>query len=212
MNPIDILSGVMIKVLVFFGVMCGGQYGLAIILLTVAVNLALYPLTLQSSVQMAAMAKVQPKMKALQDKHKDDPTTMQKEIMALYKNEKINPLGGCLPMLLKIPFFIALFFALQSPEFKALVLQPGVVNSFLWMNNLTLPDPTYVMVTLIGVSTFLSQKLMPGSDNPQTKTMNQIMPFMIAFISLPFPAGVQIYWTASNLFGALHQYIINKRL
>jgi YidC/Oxa1 family membrane protein insertase len=212
MNPIALLSNIMIQVLVLFNALCFGQYGLAIILLTLAVNLALYPLTLQSSVSMAALQKIQPKMKELQDKHKEDPATMQKEIMALYKNEKINPLGGCLPMLLKIPFFIALFFALQSPEFKALIAAPGAIKSFLWMPDLTIPDHTYVMVVLIGLSTYLSQKLMPGSDNPQTKTMNQIMPFMIAFISLPFAAGVQLYWVSSNVFTAIQQYFINKKL
>jgi len=212
MNPIAMISSLMLKALEFFSFICMGQYGLGIILLTVSVNLALYPLTLQSSIQMSALQKIQPMMKKLQEKHKDDPATQQKEIMALYKSEKINPLGGCLPMLLKIPFFIALFFALQSPEFKHLVAMPGVTNSFLWLSNLTLPDHTYIMVVLIAMSTYVSQKLMPGNNNDTTKMMNNIMPFMIAFISIPFPSGVQLYWTVSNFATAAQQYFINKRL
>ena len=108
----NFLSKIMLEVLQFFYAIGGHNYGLAIIWLTVAVNLALYPLTLSSTKQMSAMQKIQPKMKKLQEKYKDDPKTMQKETMDMYKSEGVNPLGGCLPVLLKIPFFIGLFWAL----------------------------------------------------------------------------------------------------
>ena len=210
MNPIAMIAGVMIQALIFFSALCGNNYTIGIILLTLTVTIALYPLTLQSSVQMAAMQKVQPKIKHLQEKHKEDPQTMQKEIMALYKNEKINPVGGCLPMLLKIPFFIALFFALQSQEFKNLVLASGAANQFVLIKNQFFPN--YIFAALIGATTYMTQRLMPGADNPTTKTMNQIMPIFMVFISAPFLAGVQIYWVVSNGITATQQYFINKKL
>lgn len=201
----DYLSHIMLEILKFFYAIGGHNYGLAIIWLTVAVNIALYPLTLTSIVQMAAMQKIQPRMKELQKKFKDDPTKLQQEIMHLYKSEKVNPLGGCLPVLLKIPFFLALFFALQSKEFVAMAGS----SQFLWMVNIAKPDPTYIMIVLIGVSTWLSQKSMPATSE-QNQMMILIMPFFIAFISISFPAGVQIYWVISNLMGWAQQAYIMK--
>jgi len=204
----DALSNLLLEVLKFFYAVGGHNYGLAIIWLTVAVNLALYPLTLISIKQMAAMQKIQPRMKELQKKYKDEPTKLQQEIMHLYKSEKVNPLGGCLPVLLKIPFFLALFFALQSKEFMAIATS----SQFLWMSNIVKPDPTYIMIALIGISTWLSQKSMPTSPD-QNQAMLVIMPFFIAFISISFPAGVQIYWVVSNAMGWLQQeYILRRKV
>lgn len=188
-----------------------GNYGWSIILLTAAINVALYPLTLSSIVQMAAMQKVQPKMQALQKKHKDDPKALQKEMAELYKSEKVNPLGGCLPMLLKVPFFIGFFMALQDPKFTSIIAIPGINAAFLWMPNLAKPDHTYIMVALIALTTYLAQKTMPGSaNNQQMATMNAIMPIFIAFISINFAAGVQLYWVASNLISIAQQWYIGE--
>src|SRR3989338_715252 len=141
----DYLSHIMLEILKFFYAVGGHNYGLAVIWLTVAVNLALYPLTLSSIQQMSAMQRVQPRMQELQKKHKDDPKKQQQEMMDLYKSEGVNPLGGCLPVLLKIPFFLALFFALQSKEFNQLI---GSSAGFLWIGNIAKPDPTYIMAAL----------------------------------------------------------------
>ncbi|MFH1361759.1 MAG: YidC/Oxa1 family membrane protein insertase [bacterium] len=127
-----ILSDMMIDALRFFSFF--GGYGWGIIWLTIAVNLALYPLTLASIKSMGAMQKMQPKLKALQEKYKDDPKELQKETMGLYKSEGINPLGGCLPMLLKIPFFLALFWAFQSTAFLGITSDPLSNTRFLWIN------------------------------------------------------------------------------
>src|SRR3989339_924814 len=148
------LSNIMLEILKVFYSIGGANYGLAIIWLTVAVNMALYPLTLQSMVQMAAMQRVQPKLKKIQDKFKDEPQKLQKEMMDLYKSEGVNPLGGCLPVLLKIPFFLALFFALQSKEFVAMI---GHGAGFLWISDIAKADQTYIMAGLIGLTTWLSQ-------------------------------------------------------
>ena len=208
------LSDIMLQALNFFYQISGpfGNYGWSIIFLTVAINFALYPLTLTSVKQMAALQKIQPKMAEIQKKLKEKPQEMQKALGDLYKAEKVNPFGGCLPMLLKIPFFIALFFALQSKEFLSIIAQPGVKASFLWINNLALPDPIYLMPIIIVISTYFAQKTMPGSSNQQNKTMMYIMPFMIGFISLRFGAGLQIYWTFSNLVAVAQQWYIGRSM
>lgn len=203
------LTTIMLEILKFFYAVGGHNYGLAIIWLTVAVNLALYPLTLSSLQQMAAMQRIQPRMQELQKKYKDDPKKLQQEMMDMYKAEGVNPLGGCLPVLLKIPFFLALFFALQSKEFLSLV---GPGESFLWISNIAKPDRTYILAILIGVTTWLSQKSMPTAPG-QGQAMLWMMPIFITFISVPFPAGVQLYWVVSNLMGWAQQvYIMGQKV
>jgi len=142
----NFLSDIMIDALRFFSFF--GGYGWGIVWLTIAVNLALYPLTLSSIKSMGAMQRVQPKMKELQDKYKDKPQELQKEIMGLYKSEGVNPLGGCLPMLLKIPFFIALFWAFQSTAFLEIASNPANNTSFLWING-TIPASAFVSDSLV---------------------------------------------------------------
>ncbi len=132
MNPISFLSNIMLDALKFFAFF--GGYGWGIVWLTIAVNLALYPLTLSSIKSMAAMQRIQPKMKELQEKLKDKPQEMQKHTMDLYKSEGINPLGGCLPVLLKIPFFLALFWAFQSTAFLGIASDPANNTGFLWIS------------------------------------------------------------------------------
>ncbi|MGB9613611.1 MAG: YidC/Oxa1 family membrane protein insertase [Candidatus Margulisiibacteriota bacterium] len=200
------LTDLMLEVLKFFYAVGGHNWGLAVIWLTIAVNLALYPLTLSSLQQMSAMQKIQPRLLELQKKYKDEPKKLQQELVDLYRSEGVNPLGGCLPVLLKIPFFLALFWALQSKEFLAMV---GNSASFLWIPNLARPDPTYVMAILIGVSTWLSQTSIPSAG--QSPMMIVMMPIFIAFISIAFPAGVQLYWLFSNLMGWVQQvYILSS--
>ncbi|PIS31630.1 hypothetical protein COT42_00750 [Candidatus Saganbacteria bacterium CG08_land_8_20_14_0_20_45_16] len=128
----EFLLNIMVEALKFFAFF--GGYGWGIIWLTVAVNLALYPLTLASIKSMGAMQRMQPKMQDLQKKHKDDPKELQKATMDLYRSEGVNPVGGCLPMLLKIPFFLALFWAFQSTAFLEIASNPANNTSFLWIN------------------------------------------------------------------------------
>lgn len=207
MNIFQYLADIMISVLkLLFDL--SGNYGVAIILLTVIVKFALYPLTLQSTRQMDAMQKLQPKIQDLQKKLKDKPEQLQKEMVELYKREGVNPLGGCLPMLLQLPFLIALFVALTSKEFGTIVSLAGTKAAFMWITSLSKPDPTYIMVVLIGLTTFWSQKTMPGASNSQQKSMLYVMPAFIAFVSMPFPAGVQLYWVVSNLLTVAQQLYI----
>jgi YidC/Oxa1 family membrane protein insertase len=209
MNIMAVLSNLMTEALTFFFNL-SGNWGLAIILLTIAVKLILYPLTFQSTKQMAAMQKLQPKIEDLQKKYKEKPDEVQKHMMELYKSEGVNPLGGCLPMLLQIPIFLALFFSLTRPEFRQILAQAGQKAQFLWINNLATPDPTYILITLIGLTTFLTSLTMPGGAKQQ-KSMLYVMPGFIAVISMSFPAGVQLYWVVQNLLTIAQQaYILRK--
>jgi YidC/Oxa1 family membrane protein insertase len=209
MNIIHTMSLWMIEALKALFAICG-NWGLAIIALTVAVKLILYPLTLQSTKQMAAMQKLQPKLEALQQKLKDQPDKLQKETMELYRGEGVNPLGGCLPMLLQIPIFLSLFFALTSKDFAAILNTAGSHAQFLWITNLAKPDPTMVLIVLIGLSTYWSSMTMPGGGKQQ-KAMLYFMPAFIAIISMSFPAGVQLYWVVQNLLTISQQvYILRK--
>ncbi len=210
MNIMQTLVDIMLQILNFFYSISGHNYGLAIIFLTVAVKIALYPLTLQSMQSMSAMQKIQPLFEELKTKHKDNPGKLQEEMMKLYKDNGVNPMGGCLPMLLQMPIFIALFMALTSPQFTDAVAASGAA-AFLWLPNISLKDPLYILPALIGITTYWSQKTMPSSGgNDQMKQVMMIMPFFITFISVSFAGGVQLYWVVQNLLTTAQQIYIYK--
>ena len=208
----QIFIDITLKTLDFFYAIGFQNYGIAIILLTIAIKVALYPLTLQSTKQMVAMQKLQPKFEELKKKHKESPDKFQKETMELYKKHGVNPLGGCLPLLLQMPVFIALFMALTSQNFKEMLAVSQGAASFLWLSDISLKDPTFIFPVLIGLTTYWSQKTMPqtaGQD--QMKQIMLIMPFFIAFISIEFAAGVQLYWIVQNILTVAQQtYITSK--
>jgi len=308
---VKFLSGLMLEALGFFSIF--GGYGWGIVWLTIAVNLALYPLTLSSIKSMSAMQSMQPKLQDLQKKYKEKPQELQKATMELYRSEGINPLGGCLPTLLKIPFFLALFWAFYSAAFLGIASDPANNTSFLWVsgrvaasafespalvrrlveanvlvkdkeearrrghdvfvwnavlesgekslndvlkgarldsaedivrvreelapvlgelseddvrgivrawnatNSLGKPERigtpfgrVSLLALLIGITTFLMQKTMPGAGGQQAQIMGLFMPVFITFICWNFPAGVQLYWLVSNAVGALQQYLIMR--
>lgn len=176
-----------------------GSYGIAIILLTVAIRLVLLPLTLSQTKSMAAMKELQPKMKELQEKYKNKPQEYQKRVMELYREHKVNPLGGCLPVLIQLPFLWALFALLRQFEFGA---------GFLWLSSLSDPDPYYILPILSAVTTYV-QMVMSTPDASQ-KTMMLVMPAFIGYISINFPAGLVIYWVVSNVFSMAQQFLMTQ--
>lgn len=198
---IEFFQGLLLQLLVFFADLTKSS-GVAIILLTVTIRLALYPLTLSQSKSMAAMRELQPKMQELQKKYKDKPQEYQKKVMELYQEHRINPLGGCLPMLIQLPFLWALFRVLQ--EF------PLAQREFL-MWDLAAPDPLYILPILSGLTTYGQMMLTATGDSSQ-KAMMLIMPIFLTWISTQFPAGLVLYWTVSNVFSIVQQYVINKQL
>ncbi|MBY6064233.1 membrane protein insertase YidC [Pseudidiomarina sediminum] len=170
------------------------NWGLSIIAVTVIIKAALYPLTKAQYVSMAKMRMIQPKMKALRERYGEDRQKMSQAMMKLYKEEKVNPLGGCLPMLLQLPIFLSLYWVLlESVELRHAPL-------FLWINDLSAKDPYYILPLLMGVSMWFMQRLQPapGTDPMQQKIM-QYMPVVFTVFFLWFPSGLVLYWLSNNL-------------
>jgi len=182
-----------------------GNWGWSIILLTLLIKIVFYPLSAASYKSMAGMKKIQPRLKTLKERYKDDRQKFQTEMMALYKAEKINPAGGCLPILIQIPVFIALYWTLlESVELRQAPFA-------LWWTDLSAPDPYYVLPVLMGVSMWAMQKLNPAAmDDIQRKVM-MIMPFALTFLFLSFPQGLVLYWVVNNILSMAQQWYINKK-
>ncbi|GAB4028659.1 MAG: membrane protein insertase YidC [Elusimicrobiota bacterium] len=181
------------------------NYGTAIILLSILIQLMIFPLSMKSYKAMAAMKKLQPEMQALQQKYKDDPKRMNVELMELYKKHDANPLSGCWPMLLQLPIFFALFTALRNSW------NLHGAHFALWIKDLSAKDPYYVLPLLMGGLMFLQQHLNPqtGGDPTQNKIMKW-MPVLFTFMFLSFPSGLVIYWIINSLF-SLGQTIYMKK-
>ncbi len=212
-----------------------GNYGIAIILLTILVKLVLLPLTIKQTRSMIAMQKIQPEIKKLQEKYKDDKERLSQEMMKFYKENKVNPLGGCLPLLLQLPIFIALYTVLR----KYLLTPPTIIigntfasltgitgfaglpaayanlpitkqASFLWINNLAdstrIADPTFILIILMAATTWYSQKQV--MTDPRQKNMLIIMPLFTAFIGWSLPAGIALYWLTTNVLQIIQQFAI----
>jgi YidC/Oxa1 family membrane protein insertase len=180
-------------------------YGWVLILFGIAVRLLLWPLNQKAMKSSVAMQAVQPLMKEIQTRHKEDPQKLQQEMMKLYREHKVNPFGSCLPMLLPFPILLALFFV-----FANTIAFRGV--SFLWLPDLSLKDPIYVIPVVMGASMWALSKLgqIGVPPNPQAKLMTTIMPIMMTVLFLNFASGLNLYYAVSNLVSLPQQYLINK--
>jgi len=183
-----------------------GNWGWAIIALTFLVRLILYPLTYKGMVSMQKLKELSPKVKEIQEKYKGDPQRMNAAMMELYKKHGANPLGGCLPMLLQIPVFFAIYRVLLN----AVELQGA--PWILWIDDLSRMDPTYILPILMGASMYFQQKMTPTNftDPMQAKVM-QFLPVIFTFFFITFPSGLVLYWFVNNLFSILQQFIVNKQ-
>lgn len=181
-----------------------GNFGVAIILATIVIKIILLPLTLKQDKSMKSMKVLQPEIEKIKQQYQNDPKMMNQKTMELYQKHKVNPMGGCLPLLIQLPILWALFGVLRDP-----VTVPQD-STFLWMQLIN-PDPYYILPVLNGVVSFLQQKVMGSSDNPQMKNMMYMFPLMMVFISYKMPAGLQIYWLASSVAAVVQQYLIMKK-
>ncbi|MGM9568546.1 MAG: YidC/Oxa1 family membrane protein insertase [Phascolarctobacterium sp.] len=182
------------------------NYGVAIIIMTVLVKLILYPLTKKQIESTKAMMEIQPKMKALQEKYKDDKQRLNMELANLYKSEGVNPLAGCLPLLIQMPIMIGIFYGIRDFQYAGSA-------SFLWMESISAPDPTYILPVLSALTTFIASKqTMPASaaGGAQNKMMMYFMPLFIGYISLTFPGGLVLYWVVMNIMQIGQQYMMDK--
>eukprot|EP01047_Picozoa_sp_COSAG01_P000466 COSAG01_NODE_9_length_43729_cov_66.133463_3_plen_227_part_00 len=186
------------------------NYGIGIILLTLLVKLLFYPLTAKQYQSMKVMKRLNPEIQRIREKHKKDPQKGHTAIMQLYKENNANPLKGCLPAIIQIPIFIAIFYTVHSEGFKAMLAVPGVNQGFtsFWLSNLTLPDSTYILPVLLGAITYWSQQVMVV-DEKQRKMM-MFMPVIILVMSFKMPSGVLLYWFVSTLVSTLQQISVNR--
>ena len=182
------------------------NWGVAIIVLTILVKLAFFQLSAASYRSMARMRKVQPRIMAIRDEYANDKAKQSQAMMELYKKEKINPLGGCLPILIQMPVFIALYWVLmESVELRQAPFA-------LWIEDLSAMDPYFVLPLLMGASMYYMQKLNPAPPDPMQAKIMQWMPVVFTFFFLWFPAGLVLYWLCNNLLSMAQQYVINRRI
>ena len=192
------------------------SYGLDIIILTVLIKLLMWPLTHKSMVSMKSMAKLGPQMEKLKEKFGDDKEKLNREIMELYKRNGVNPLGGCLPMVLQFPVFIGLYNALSTP----IELRHA---PFMWIKDLSRPDwqalpftfndwhlGIPILTILMGGSMFLQQWMTPSAGDPNQRKMMMLMPLMFTFMFVSFPAGLTVYWLVNNVLSIVQQHWINR--
>jgi len=182
------------------------NWGWAIIFLTITVKLLFYKLSEMSYRSMARMRKVAPRIQKMKEQFGDDRQAMSKAMMELYKREKINPMGGCLPIVVQMPVFISLYWVLlESVEMRHAPFA-------LWLTNLTDKDPYFVLPVLMGISMFIQQKLNPAPVDPIQQKVFQVMPFAFTLMFSFFPSGLVLYWVVNNILSITQQYVITKRI
>jgi YidC/Oxa1 family membrane protein insertase len=183
-----------------------GNWGWSIIFLTMFVKMLFYPLSAASYRSMAKMRLVTPKMTEIRERHADDKQAQSAAMMELYKTEKVNPLGGCLPILIQMPVFISLYWVLmESVELRH---APWLG----WIQDLATMDPYYILPLIMGVSMFIQQKLNPPPPDPMQAKVMQIMPIFFTFFFLWFPAGLVLYWCVNNILSILQQWVITRQI
>lgn len=196
------------KPLLWFLNLCNSltkNYGIDIIILSILIKIIFLPLTQISFRSMKEMQKVQPEMARLKELYRNDKARLQQEMMLLYKRRKINPMSGCLPMLIQIPVFIALYNVLQS------TFEMRHAPFFLWIRDLAAKDPIYLAPLVMGASMVIQQKMTPTAADPAQAKMFMLMPIMFTFLFLSFPSGLVLYWLVNNVLSIAHQYYMTKQ-
>jgi YidC/Oxa1 family membrane protein insertase len=183
-----------------------GNWGVAIILLTMSVKLAFFPLSAAGYRSMAKLRLVTPKLQRLREQHGNDRQRMHQAMMDFYKTEKINPMGGCLPILVQIPVFISLYWVLLAS------VELRYAPFALWIEDLSSPDPYYVLPVLMGISMFVQSKLSPPTADPIQAKVMQIMPFAFSVFFFFFPAGLVLYSLVNNVLSIAQQWQITRMI
>ncbi|MBL4607073.1 MAG: membrane protein insertase YidC [Pseudomonadales bacterium] len=183
-----------------------GNWGLAIIILTFCLKLLFYPLSAKSFKSMANMRRVQPEMTRLKELHGDDKQALSQSMMELYRKEKVNPLGGCLPILVQMPVFISLYWVImESVELRH-------APFMLWIDDMSVMDPYFVLPIIMGITMFIQQSLNPTPADPMQAKVMKMMPIGFTFMFMWFPSGLVLYWVVNNTLSIIQQYIITKRI
>jgi YidC/Oxa1 family membrane protein insertase len=194
-NPLSIM-------LDWFAVHMNGEYGLSILVVTIIIRIFILPLMIKQYKSSRAMQELQPDIQAIRKKHKDNQQKMQEETMKLFQKHGVNPLAGCLPILIQMPILIALYGAIiRNPEISQ--------HSFLWMD-LGQPDPFWIIPILAGITTYLQQKVMAVTMNPQMQAMMYILPILILVMAGTFASALALYWVYSNIFTIVQSYFMYR--
>lgn len=187
------------------------SYGLDIILFTLLLKVVLLPFNIAQTKSTVKTQMIQPKIKELQNKYKNDPQKLQQAQMQLYKEEGVNPLAGCLPLLIQMPILFSIFYVFRDYQFLG--------QGFLWIPNLNVKDPYYILPVISGISTYVSTLMLapknqdPSQQNPaSSKTMNLVMSAFFLYVSLNFQAGLVLYWVVNNILQMAMQYALNKAI
>jgi YidC/Oxa1 family membrane protein insertase len=182
------------------------NWGWTIIIFTILIKAVFFKLSETSYKSMANMRKLAPRIQALKDRYGDDKQRMQQAMMEIYKTEKINPLGGCLPMLVQIPFFIALYWVLlESVELRQ-------ASWILWLDDLSIKDPYFVLPLIMGASMYIQQKLNPQPPDPMQAKIMMALPIVFTAMFAFFPSGLVLYWVVNNILSIAQQYVITRRI
>jgi len=205
---LDFLSNIVqhfIKILYgFTGAIGEPSYGLAIVLMTIVIKLILFPLTKKQIESTKAMMDIQPRMKEIQRKYKDDKMKMNEELAKLYKEANVNPLAGCLPLLIQMPILFSIYYGVRDFTYEGSA-------AFLWMDSIAEPDKLYILPVLAAVTTYIqARQTMSDTTGAQGKMMLYFMPLMIGYMSLQFPAGMVIYWIVMNIMQIAQQGYMNS--
>ena len=182
------------------------NWGWSIVLVTVILKLLFYRLSAAGYRSMANMRRVQPRLLALKERYQDDRAQLNKAMMDIYKKEKINPLGGCFPILIQIPVFISLYWVLlESVELRQ-------ADFVLWINDLSVADPFFVLPLLMGITMFIQQKLNPAPMDPIQAKVMAVLPVVFTIFFAFFPAGLVLYWVANNILSIAQQWVITRNI
>jgi YidC/Oxa1 family membrane protein insertase len=190
-----------------------GNWGLAIIMLTIVIKIIFWPLTAKSYSSMEKMKRLAPMMQKIKEKHKDDKEAMNREVMALYKTYGVNPASGCLPLLVQMPVFFGLYQALlTSIELRHASFIPTLPFTDLpWLADLSAKDPFYITPLVMGVTMFLQQRLSPPAADPTQQKIMMFLPIIFTFLFLAFPAGLVVYWLVNNVISIGQQWWMLNR-
>ncbi|MCX8027694.1 MAG: membrane protein insertase YidC [Thermodesulfovibrionales bacterium] len=182
------------------------NYGVAIILLTILVRIPFIPVINAGQKSMKKIQDMQPRMAEIKEKYKNDPQKMQKELMELYKTHKINPMSGCLPILLQIPVFFALYKVLL------IAIELRSAPFVWWITDLSAKDPYYILPIIMGATMVIQQKMTPSAMDPMQQKIMMLMPVVFTFLFLTFPSGLVLYWLVNNILSIAQQYYINQKI
>lgn len=189
-----------------------GSYAISIALLTLLIKLILHPFTVKQFEMTEKLNRIQPLITGIQQKYKDDPQQMNARIAEIYKDNNVNVLGGCLPMLLSLPILVIMYRVFLNTAFTEQLAASGVNIGFLWATNFAVPDQLHILPILSGITTYFTFNKAQSKNDASQKSMTYMMPIMFIFITWSLPSGAAFYWLISNIIGIIQNFVVKKQV